>query len=208
MTRYEWYQTVTHVIITIFVKNIKKEDVKLESQPAHLLVTIRLPSSEDFYSLDLDLADFVVVDESKVVVSSYKVEIQLKKQFEGRTWPKLERISETTAIQGISTHTTQVGTATISTRPIYPSSSKHAKDWDAIERQAAREDQETKPEGDAAVNDFFQKLYANASDDVRRAMNKSFTESQGTCLSTNWEEVARSTVKPYEGSIKESQSDR
>ena len=208
MTRYEWYQTEAHVIITIFVKNIKREDVNLEAQSTHLLVTIRLPST-NFYTLDLDLADSVVVDEIGIAVSSTKVELRLKKQFEGHTWSKLERTPETTTtVEGISTNTAQASISTLSTRPIYPSSSKHAKDWDAIEKLASKEDQETKLEGNAAVNDFFQKLYANASDEVRRAMNKSFLESQGTCLSTNWEEVARATVKPYESTAKESQSDR
>ena len=56
--------------------------------------------------------------------------------------------------------------------------------------------------GDAAVNDFFKQIYAGASDEARRAMMKSFTESGGTTLSTNWDEVGKAPVevKPPSGS--------
>lgn len=36
---------------------------------------------------------------------------------------------------------------------------------------------------------FFQHLFAGADDDTRRAMMKSYVESNGTSLSTNWDEV-------------------
>lgn len=51
------------------------------------------------------------------------------------------------------------------------------------------------------MNSFFQKIYADADEDSRRAMMKSFQESGGTTLSTNWDEVKRGkvTVKPPEG---------
>ena len=56
--------------------------------------------------------------------------------------------------------------------------------------------------GDSSVNTFFQKIFADADDDTRRAMMKSFQESGGTTLSTNWEDVKKSAVdvKPPEGS--------
>lgn len=30
VVRYDWYQTVSHVIVTLMIKNAKKEDVKVE----------------------------------------------------------------------------------------------------------------------------------------------------------------------------------
>jgi len=51
-----------------------------------------------------------------------------------------------------------------------------------------------KKEGDG-LNNFFKDLFKNASDDQRRAMEKSFLESSGTVFSTNWDEVGKSPVK-------------
>jgi hypothetical protein len=36
-------------------------------------------------------------------------------------------------------------------------------------------------------------LYADATEDQRRAMIKSYQESNGTSLSTNWEEVSKNS---------------
>lgn len=49
--------------------------------------------------------------------------------------------------------------------------------------------------GGDPVDAFFKKLYANADPDTRRAMIKSYTESQGTALSTNWTEVKKGKVE-------------
>jgi len=48
--------------------------------------------------------------------------------------------------------------------------------------------------GDEA-NFFFKKLYAGADDDTKRAMMKSYVESNGTVLSTNWSEVGKGKVE-------------
>ncbi|KAL3445484.1 hypothetical protein BJX65DRAFT_281278 [Aspergillus insuetus] len=54
--------------------------------------------------------------------------------------------------------------------------------------------------GGDPVDGFFKKLYAGADDDTRRAMIKSFTESNGTSLSTNWGEVGKGKVHEYQSS--------
>jgi suppressor of G2 allele of SKP1 len=48
--------------------------------------------------------------------------------------------------------------------------------------------------GDGALDALFKTLYAAADDDTRRAMNKSYSESGGTCLSTNWQDIGSRTV--------------
>lgn len=65
------------------------------------------------------------------------------------------------------------------------------KNWDAIIDEFEKE--EAKDQG---VNELFRQIYESGSDEVRRAMNKSFQESGGTVLSTNWENVAHQKVEP------------
>jgi len=66
------------------------------------------------------------------------------------------------------------------------------KDWDKIVHDLEKEDS-GKGEG---VDAFFQQIYANATEDQRRAMIKSFQTSGGTVLSTNWDDVK---AKNFEG---------
>jgi suppressor of G2 allele of SKP1 len=61
--------------------------------------------------------------------------------------------------------------------PKYPSSAPKARDWDRVVGDITKEENEEKPEGDAALNDLFQKIYSQGSDEVKRAMNKSFVSS-------------------------------
>ena len=96
--------------------------------------------------------------------------------------------------------------------PVYPTSSKSGpKDWDKLadeltkkkkdkgkekEGEAAQEDDEEDSEGEGdAVGDFFKQLYGSADDDTKRAMMKSYTESNGTALSTDWKEVKKGKVE-------------
>jgi suppressor of G2 allele of SKP1 len=82
---------------------------------------------------------------------------------------------------------TWLDTASADKPPTYPSSAKKPVNWGTVEKQAAAEDE--KPEGEQALNVLFQQIFRDGSDETRRAMMKSFTESGGTCLSTNWSEV-------------------
>jgi suppressor of G2 allele of SKP1 len=77
---------------------------------------------------------------------------------------------------------------------------KKSKDWNALTREI---EEETKPEGEQALNALFQQIYKDADPDTKRAMMKSFVESNGTCLSTNWNEIGtkKTEVKPPEGMI-------
>ena len=56
----------------------------------------------------------------------------------------------------------------------YPSSSHQSKDWDKLVSEINEEEKNEKPEGDAALNSLFQKIYGDGSDEVKKAMNKSY----------------------------------
>lgn len=56
----------------------------------------------------------------------------------------------------------------------YPSSSHYTRNWDKLVGEIKEEEKNENVEGDAALNKLFQQIYSDGSDDVKRAMNKSF----------------------------------
>ncbi|KAF8941266.1 SGS domain-containing protein [Dissophora ornata] len=189
--RHEWYQNDAYVTISVFIKNAKKESVDINITDKALSVSVKMPTGSD-YSLELDpLSHPVVPSESKFEVLSTKIEIQVKKERFALKWGALE---------GDDANATSMATVAAAA-PAYPTSSKKAKNWDALEKEAAKE--EEKADGDKALNQLFAQIYKDADDNTKRAMMKSFTESNGTCLSTNWDEVGKAPVetRPPEGMV-------
>ncbi|KAJ7514261.1 hypothetical protein O6H91_23G035600 [Diphasiastrum complanatum] len=188
--RHEWYQAQTHVVITIFAKGIKNDDVKIDFGEQMLSVIIQAHDGEP-YILQLRLYGKVKASECSYKVLSTKIEVRLVKA-ELINWKGLEFDKR----QDVQRHSGIIEAAVPQTR--YPSSSKKAStDWDKFEAEVKKEEKDEKLEGDAALNKLFREIYQNADEDTRRAMNKSFVESSGTVLSTNWKEVG---TKHVEGS--------
>lgn len=85
---------------------------------------------------------------------------------------------------------------------------KQHKNWEGITTNILGSEKEKSTEedpnvgGDAALNGFFQKIFGDADEDTKRAMMKSYSESGGTTLSTNWADVKKGPVevKPPSGS--------
>ena len=75
---------------------------------------------------------------------------------------------------------------------------KKGKDWDKIIRDF---EEEEKKKDESTADELFREIYSKGNDEVRRAMVKSFTESAGTVLSTNWDQVSKeqTPIKPPEG---------
>ncbi|KAI1078692.1 SGS domain-containing protein [Whalleya microplaca] len=83
-------------------------------------------------------------------------------------------------------------TAKTTGAPAYPTSSKKGPmNWDTFAE--GDDDDDAKEEGD--VNSFFKKIYKDADDDTKRAMMKSYIESNGTSLSTSWTEASSKTYE-------------
>ena len=157
--------------VEIFLKNQKAEDVKVDFTKNTVSVRAKLPS--DDYELDLNLAQEINPEESSFKVLSTKVEIRLRKT-SAEKWSVLERKA--------------VAEKTEEKTPSYPTSSLKKHDWDKLEKEIEKD---ATPEN---VDDMFRKIYMSGDDNQRRAMNKSFVESNGTVLSTNWKDVGRKKV--------------
>jgi len=192
--KHDWYQTETQVVVEVRIKALKSEEVKVEFGLAALSVTAKLPPpSSSEYSLELDLAHPIVEAECSHKVLGTKLEIRMKKKL-GTRWAALEGDGSDPLSGAVGMAAAAEGSS--ASAPKYPSSS--GKDWNKITSTIEKELEEDKPEGEAALNDMFQKIYGEGSDEVKKAMNKSFQESGGTVLSTNWEDIAKKTteVKP------------
>ncbi|KXS21370.1 SGS-domain-containing protein [Gonapodya prolifera JEL478] len=186
--RHEWFQNDNFVTVTVFVKNLPKENVQLNLEPRVLSLSVKLPNSGGTdYSLELDpLAHEIIPAESKHSVLSTKIEIKLKKAEIGIKWGALEgqESGPVTKVAGAGDVPQQP--------PAYPSSARKRVDWSKVEKQA----EEDKAEGEDALNSLFAKIYKDADPEAKKAMMKSFTESGGTVLSTNWKDVGTKYVEP------------
>eukprot|EP00474_Spongospora_subterranea_P009395 CRZ09853.1 hypothetical protein [Spongospora subterranea] len=181
--RESFYDNQESVTITFYAKNVKKSDVNvqfIDNQTVDVKAT--LPDGS-ILEKSITLFSTVVSNKSNVDVTPYKISIVLQKQLPGLKWDRL-RDSESTSYEEVISH--------------YPSSSKKKQDWGSLEKEVAKEEEKEKPEGDQALNQLFQQIYSNASDETKRAMIKSYQTSGGTVLSTNWDEVKS---KNYEESV-------
>ncbi|KAL7229857.1 hypothetical protein ACSBR2_008416 [Camellia fascicularis] len=175
--KHEFYQKPEEVVVTVFAKGVPAESVSIEFGEQILSVTIDIPGEEDAYTFQPRLFGKIVPSKCKYEVLSTKIEIQLAKA-EAIQWASLAFSKESTTL-----------------KPIYPSSKPRRVDWDKLEAQVKKEEKEEKLDGEAALNKFFRDIYKDADEDTRRAMRKSFVESNGTVLSTNWNDVGSKVVE-------------
>jgi len=167
----DWYQSETQVIIAILGKHSAKEDCCVKFDKDELTVQAKFATGQP-YTLNLKLSKNIVPERSSYRLLSSKLEILLAKT-EVERWDVLER----TVVKTIKDSTGQ------------------SRNWDKVVNEM------TKDDNDSDVNTLFKKIYSEGSDEVRKAMNKSFLESGGTVLSTNWKDVGKDKVdiKPPEG---------
>lgn len=211
--RIDFYQNNQAVTVTIFVKDVKKDDLKVEffsrevrisPVPREAAPYVQAGDREATSSLVLD--GNIIPSESRWSVTPRKIELVLRKAVPGSKWGKWgeEKVGST----GTATEPAAEPVAAPSAKenenpkqaptvaPAYPTSSKSGpKDWDKLGEVG--EDDEDKE----SVNHFFKKLFDGATPEQQRAMKKSFIESNGTSLSTDWSDVGSRTVEtiPPEG---------
>lgn len=154
----------------------------------------------DDYSLELDLFRAINPEKSSYKATPSKVEISLGK-IDGTRWDSLEKKK------------------VVNPAPVVVK--KKPEDWDKFAKEVEKKESEEEKviqndigvifwpnfhfifefQGEEALQALFRKIYESSSEETKRAMNKSFQESQGTVLSTNWKEVGKQQVdiKPPDG---------
>ncbi|KAH7330461.1 SGS domain-containing protein [Rhexocercosporidium sp. MPI-PUGE-AT-0058] len=189
--RTEWYQSTATVTIEVFAKGVPKENTEVKIAEGSLDVSFPIASSDSTYDYTLSPL-FSKIDASKSTfrITPHKIEIVLHKSIPGLKWSSLE------GTEPIISSTTEEPAAKIpdavlkaDKAPSYPTSSKNGpKNWDTVLQDDNEEESED-------VDNFFKKLYKDSDPDTRRAMMKSYQESNGTSLSTVWSDVGSKTFE-------------
>lgn len=178
----DWFQSSQYITITLFIKNIPQDKLDVSYKSNSVSVSFPTSSGSEFQYQINPLFSSIVPGESTYKVYSTKLELILKKDSDIK-WKQLESSNDDSPVSRMAT----TSASTLS----YPSSSKKGTNWNNLTLEDEDDD-----EGQAGdENAFFQSLYKNADDDTKRAMMKSFVESNGTALSTNWEDVSKRKVE-------------
>jgi suppressor of G2 allele of SKP1 len=198
--RFEWFQSASSLTFTFYVKGRQAGDVAVSMHGERSVeVTIKLDESGREYQYHAENLFAAVSPSPSVSVRSMKVEVVLSKVV-SYTWPALEvKQEDAVKIADEKLLSTCPATTAAATAPptaaqlSYPNSK--GKDWSKVSLDEKEGEGDEKPSGDHALNALFKQIYGNATDDQRRAMMKSYQESNGTVLSTNWAEVGSKFVK-------------
>ncbi|QLG74044.1 hypothetical protein HG535_0F05560 [Zygotorulaspora mrakii] len=194
--RTDWYQTTNTIVLSLFTVNLpqSKEAMHVSVSPddkKSLEVAYQVASTGSEFQYSIELSHEVDPEVVKINVFTKKIELTLKK-IEKLQWKILESSPQATEEDLASSKDVISQNRAVQNEGAldYPSSSTKHIDWSKIDFD--EEDDENSGSADA----FFQKIYADADPDTRRAMMKSFVESNGTALNTNWNDVSKSFVEP------------
>jgi len=189
--RHEWYQTDSNVIVTVFCKGLRAEQVEKTISAHEYTLSLKLDDSTEWQQ-HMELFGEVVPDASSLVIMSTKLELSLKKKTAVR-WSTLERQEgQTPLAPGVL-----LDSVPPTSKKVEPYASKKKVNWDKfIAEQDDLDD-------DDPLNKVFKDIYGKGSSEQQRAMMKSYVESGGTVLSTNWEDVGSKKVEvsPPDGMV-------
>ncbi|KAG7672686.1 hypothetical protein Ndes2526B_g08785 [Nannochloris sp. 'desiccata'] len=190
--RHQWFQNDNRVEINVMAKKMPKERVCVVIEPHRLKVATKNEAGEEEYVLEVDLYSEIDTTTSKYEVLGSKIEVILVKKVPKEHWKDLESRAAEKAAAAAAAVAPGEGEAHVSAA--YPYAGKKV-DWNKVEQEVQKEEKEEKLEGDAAVMKFFREIFKDSDEDTRRAMMKSYQESGGKSLSTNWKDVGSRSFK-------------
>ena len=200
--RFQWYQSYDSVSVEVFVKGTKQMPegkVRTRFTEKSLCLEVDDGHASGGYKLELNLRGEIVPEETRVELLSTKVEVKLKKKESGSQWEDLEEgqgeVGQGGPNRTMAAASSLPGPGEAALGAQLQHKKKSPKDWAALEAELAELEKEDKPEGEQALQALFKDIYSKADEDTQRAMMKSFQESNGTVLSTNWNEVGKKKVE-------------
>lgn len=154
--KYDWYQTDQLVVVSVLIKNLNENDVKVQFSTDTVELDCRLPDGA-LQKLHLNLFKPIDPDASNVKVSASKLEMRLKK-VEAVRWttlendnPRADLVPESTEAALVDDDDTaevidgQVVEATAAAQPVTngeSSGKKNPKNWDKIVKEFEEEEKQ------------------------------------------------------------------
>eukprot|EP00177_Eucheuma_denticulatum_P007298 GFKZ01013289.1.p1 GENE.GFKZ01013289.1~~GFKZ01013289.1.p1 ORF type:complete len:366 (-),score=82.08 GFKZ01013289.1:672-1769(-) len=178
-TSMKWYQSSSHVSIDVYAKNVVGEQSSVKFESTTLKVRLVRPDKPD-YVLSKDLYAPIIVEGSTWSVSKFKVEIRMKKATAGSNWKALDKDAQ------VLSAALQASAESARRKEMQEG---RDKEWKSLAEKELKDYKE-----DDSPMALFRTLYKDADEDMQRAMLKSYSESGGQVLSTNWDEVKKKKV--------------
>ncbi|KAJ1030095.1 hypothetical protein NDA16_001008 [Ustilago loliicola] len=196
--RFDFYQTDTAVTLSIFIKSASTETLSVNINAQSLSVRASSSTTGSEYVLNIDPL-FSRVDPtcSSYKVLPTKIDVILHKAQPGIRWIQLQGGAKSDAVTSAVTPTYAQSQEQATAKPTRSKWDSFDPDADETETEKSGTGQAGADGGEADINKFFQKLYADADEDTKRAMIKSYQESGGTTLSTDWAKVGKEQVKTH-----------
>jgi suppressor of G2 allele of SKP1 len=206
--KHQYYDTNDTTVVTLLAKGVSKDKVSVDIEKDSLSISFPVVDRPSDFNFTIDPL-YAEVDPSASTyrVTPTKIEVTLKKASPGLRWKALEGSGPASMSSGeqttIPSHVLSSKANGDDQPPSYPTSSKKGvKNWDKVAKELTspsngeKEDPYEDFEGGDDAGRFFKGLYAGATPEQRRAMMKSYQESGGTVLSTDWSDVGSKTIVP------------
>ena len=170
--RWQYYQTATDIDLSILgIRMIPIDKRSIKVTKTRVVIEIDLQDG-DKWTKEFKLCGKIKSHE--VTSMKPKINITMQKQIEGY-WAGLEK--------------EEVDAKRIVNPSKYPTSSKG--DWEKIDSDLKK----SKIDEESGTSEFFKKIFKNGTDEQKKAIEKSYRESNGTVLSTNWDQIGKGKVK-------------
>ncbi|KAH8092360.1 hypothetical protein JL720_5329 [Aureococcus anophagefferens] len=170
--KYQYYQTNSHLTITLLAKNVKEEDAEIVITETTLICKLKRDGGKSEMTVisgagqeslsSAAVYDPVVPAECKVKYFSTKIDVKLKKK-DAFNWNELlkgdligEPKKKPPTFKPAPASTTSTAT---------PYAGK--RDWHQLEKEMEAELEKDKPEGEEALNKLFQDIYGKATPETR-----------------------------------------